>query len=812
MLRFYLKSAIRGIQRQKIASLLNVAGLTFGITIFLLVLEYYSYETAFNGFHQNSDRLFRLNRSSANGKSPETSPALGPDLERSVPGIHASIRFCDNFNDGAIVSHPVKDGPPLSLAAEKCVFVDKSFLDAFSFPLLQGSNQLDHAQSVVLTRTTATKMYGQTDPIGQTLVLHNQFGQLICTVAGIVMDPPSQSDIQFDCLFSMEALNNPSYIAGSEWASPQSWGNDSYTTYLWLDPQADPLQIAKTASRIWAKDDPDYKKEDGNLLLQPIGQLHLGASLGDNNPTAGNRFMVYLIFSLGILVLCIAWVNMINFSTALALSQAKNIGIQKIIGCDKRHIIWRYLMESLLLNLIGLGLAFLLADTAQGLFNYLTDQPLSLKFLNQPGSWLIGLGAMVTGVALCGGYIGWILAGFRPASALRFNTQGQLGHALLRKGLVVFQFAVASLLIMATITVYRQIEFMQDQKLGMNLDHLVVIDGPQFRDSTTHLESQAFLNDLRALPWVSHVSHTGSIPGPDFAHNYSSDNIVSSLSIKGDEKQEYYISEVDEQYFPLFQIPFASGRNFNDQEVSLGYQARKWIINQAAAEQLHLSAENALHQKIRWQGKDWEIIGVTMDYHHRSLKESIEPIIFIPSNNINKITASILPGQFNQKSDRLNQLYKTHFPGDIFNLRILKESYNTQYREEQRTATLALCVALCVILIACLGLVGLSIFTARRRTKEIGIRKVLGASIVSIFGLLSRELLGLVLLAWLLSAPLGWLTMRSWLQNFAFHVQIGPWSLVGAGMAVLFIAGFTVSFQALTSALMNPTHAIRTES
>ncbi len=812
MIGFYLKSAIRSIQRQKISSLLNVAGLTFGITIFLLVLEYYSYETGFNRFHKNGDRLFRLNVSSQNGKSPETSPALGPDLARSIPGVRASIRYCDQFNDGAIVSHPVKDGPPVAFAGEKCVFVDKNFLDAFSFPLLSGSNQLDQSQSVVLNVGAAEKFFGTKDPIGQTLVLHNQFGNLVCTVSGVIMDPPAQSDIQFDCLFSMEALKTPSYIAGSEWASPDSWGNDSYTTYLWLDKGADPAQVSEAASRIWARDNPDYKKEDGTLLLQPIDQLHLGSSLSDDNPTYGNRLMISIVFYLGILVLCIAWVNVINFSTALALSQARNIGIHKIIGSDKRHIVWRCVTESLLLNLLGLALAFLLADTAQGLFNYLTNQPLSLSFLNRPGPWLIGVGFLITGIALCGGYIGWILARFKPASTLQFNTQGHIGHALLRKGLVVFQFAVASLLILATITTYRQIDFMKKQQLGMNLQDLIVIDGPQIRDSTTHTEGLAFLNDLRALPWVTIVSHTGSIPGPDFAHNYSSDGIMGPNPVKGDEKQAYFISEIDNAYFPLYQIPLVAGRNFTEQEVNLGYKARKWIINQTAAASLHLSPETAVHHKIRWQNKDWEIVGVVKDYHHRSLKEAIEPILFIPGANINKITAKILPGQYKQKMDMISQLYSHYFPGNIFNPRVLLETYNASYLDEQRMATLALCVAVFVILIACLGLIGLSIFTARRRTKEIGIRKVLGASVRSIFGLLSRELLGLVLLAWLVSVPLGWLSMNAWLQNFAFHIQIGPLHLILAGISVLLIALCTVGFQALKSALMNPTSAIRSET
>ncbi len=810
MTYFYLKSAVRSILRKRVFSFLNIAGLTIGITVFLLVLEYFSYETGFDRFHEHGARLYRVNIVTAKGKSPSTVPALGAAMQSGIPGVKAAIRFGDNFNSGAVISvQPAGQAAPVAFQEQRCVFVDKSFLQAFTFPLVDGSNQLDNPHAVIITASIAKKLYGTAEPVGQTLQMHNQFGLLTCTVAGVVADPPRQSDIGFDYLFSTEILRNASYISGSDWASLDNWGSESFTTYVWLQPGADPVTIAAQASRLLSREAPHYTAADGTIGLQPVSELHLGGSFDDDNPTSGSRVMVYAILYLGMLVLLIAWINFINFSTAFALSQARNIGIHKVIGSGKRQIVGRYITESLLLNLAGLTLAFLLTDLVQYLFNYLTARPLSLIYLNHWSSWLIGGSILTTGIGLCGGYVGWVLAKFKPVSAMQFNDTGQLGNTLLRKGLVVFQFAISVLFIIATLVAYKQLDFMKRHNLGMTIDNLVVVNGPQIRDSSIRTEARAFRNDLQRLPFITAMSNTGSIPGPDFAHNYSADGVLGPTPSKGDDQKEYFISEVDDHYFPLLKIPLADGRNFTPDEVTRGYKAGKWIVNETAARSLGLPSGDVLHRIVKWQGKDWEIVGVIKDYHHRSLKEVIEPIIYIPQNNINRFILQMTPGELQRKITAVKDLYARYFPGNPFGYTLLRETYDTQYAEEQRAATIALSVSVFVILIACLGLVGLSVFTAKRRTKEIGIRKILGASSAQLFALLSKDFLALVLVAFLLAAPIAWILMSQWLQNFAYHIRIDVWTLLPTGLLVTGIALFTVSFQAIKAALSKPADAIR---
>lgn len=813
MTNFYLKSAVRSIFRKKTFSILNIIGLTLGITIFLLVLEYFSYQSGFNSWHTRLDNLYRVDLAGPNGKSPSTPPALGPDIKKSIPGIQTVARYTDNFTSGAVISCIPRGGKEkLSFQEQRCVFVDKTFLEIFSFPLISGSNQLDDPHAVVITASIAKKLFGNSEPIGQTLKMHNQFGSLPCQVTGVVADPPSQSDITFDYLFSMQALSLPAYIAGSEWASPDSWSNVSYTTYALLAPDTDPDKIAAAATSEFKKDDPQYKKEDGSVTLQPVSEIHLGKTFSDDNPTSGSRATVYAILYLGILVLVIAWINFINFSTAFALSQVKNIGIHMIIGSAKRQIVARYIMESFLLNLAALTLAFPLTDILQGIFNYLTTAPLSIHYLYSWSSWLTGMVILAAGVALCGGYVGWTLARLKPVSALNFHNPTSLGSTWLRKGLVIFQFTISILFIIATLVAYTQVNFMKRHDLGMNIRDLVIVNGPQIRDSSIRAEATAFKNDLANLPFVTASCNTGSIPGPDFAHNYSSDGVTGPAPAKGDDKKEYDISEVDERYFPLYEIPMAEGRNFSQEEVARGYKAGVLILNETAASDLGIHPGAAIHNHITWQDRSWDIIGIVRDYHHQSLKNTIEPIIYVPQNNINRFTLKLTPGSQSQKLSVIKNLYSRYFPGNPFGYSILQDTYNTQYADEDRGVTIALSVSLFIILIAMLGLIGLSIFTVRRRVKEIGIRKVLGATTGSLFRLLSRDFLALIALAFLLATPIAALLLNLWLRNFADHISMSAWHFILPGLIVMLIALLTISIQTIQAALANPTAAIRAGS
>lgn len=813
MTNFYFKSAARSIGRKKTLSLLNIAGLAIGMAVFLLSLEYYSYETGFNE-QTNRPNLYRIIIAGENGKSGSTVPNLAPMMLKNIPGVRQAVRFADNFNSGAILSHQTGSGIEnrKSFRNEGCVFVDKAFLDMFHFPLVEGTNQLDKPNTALIRQTVAKSIFGNENAVGKTIELHNQFGELTCKITGIVKDISLQSDIQFDCLFPIETLNNPGYTIGSDWAKLNNWGNDAYTSYVLLDNNSNPAVIAAQASQLLKTNNPNYKKEDGVIQLQPFDEMHLGSSLKDTNPVYGSRLLVYFILGLGILVLGIAWINYINFSTAMALSQAKYIGLHKIIGSSKKQIVIRYITESFLLNITGFGLAFIMVTVVQRLFNYITDKELSLSVIDNPTVWIKGIAISTFGVLLCGGYVGWILARFKPAVALRFNDQGQLGNKLLRRGLVVFQFTISILCIISAIIAYQQLEFMKHHDLGMNIDNLVVIDGPSIKpnNSTFKSSSSFFKNELDKFPFIQATSLTGSVPGLGFSHNFVTGGITSQNPQKGDETKSYFISIVDENYFETYQIRFLSGRNFTTEETARGFKGDKLIINESAARSLGFNPSEALNKTISW-GQPHHIIAVVKDYHHHSLKDKIEPIIFIPQHNNACYTVKLNRAELSSSIGVIKRLYEKCYPGNPFSYHILKDSYDKQYSDEQRTGVIALSISTLVILIACMGLVGLSVFTAKRRKKELGIRKILGASVHSLFVLLSKDYMVLVVIALLIASPIAWMLMNKWLLNFAYRINFSGWVIVSAGAIALMIALITISFQSIRSAIANPTKSLRTE-
>lgn len=813
MLLFYIKSSLRGIGRKKVFTLLNISGLAIGICVFLLALELYSYENGFNRFHANLPRLYRVNIAAQGNTSATSYSPIAPMMQSSIPGVEAAFRFADNFNDGAIVSYqpPGNAAAPKSFREDGCVFADAAFLNAFSFALVAGSNQLNKTNTTVITTAVANKFFGSPQAaIGKVLQLHNQFGALPVTVTGVTADIPAQSDIRFGYLFSIEILNNPGYTTGSDWARLDNWGNNSYTLYTLLKPNANADAVAQQASALWKKADPDYNPDKGTIQLQPVSDMHLGHSFNSTTPTYASFAVTFFIMALGILVLCIAWINYINFSTAYAISQAKQIGIHKIVGSNKKQIVLRYVTEAALLNLIGLALAFVLAGIGQTMFNYLTGKPLALHYINHVSTWLYCAGVMVTGVLLCGGYVGLILARFKPVAIMRFNNTGNAGNALLRKGLVIFQFVISSIFIAATIIAYMQLNFMRHHNLGMNIDNLVVINGPAVKDSAYKTNKEIFKNELARLPFIEQISCTGSVPGIGFAHNFGAEGITGTNAQKGDERKGYFISEVDEKYFDTYQIPLLNGLNFTTTDANLSFKGNRLIVNETAARQLGYNPTTAVGKLINW-GNSFTIAAVVKDYHHRSLKEKIEPIIYVAQHNNSCYTIKVNMNNLPAKMAAICALYQQLYPGNPFEYTVLTEAYDTLYTDEQKAGLVALSIAALVIVIACLGLVGLSVFTARRRNKEMGIRKVLGASAQSLFVLLSKEFLWLVGVAFIIAAPIAWFGMHKWLQAFAYRISIPFWVFIVTGLSTLFIALMTVSFQALKTALVNPVNSLRNE-
>ncbi|MFT3855877.1 MAG: ABC transporter permease [Ilumatobacteraceae bacterium] len=806
-----MRSAFRSLRRKRLFSALNIAGLAIGITIFFLGLEYYRFEQGFNAFHPNGAQLYRVVIETPEGKTAASFPALAPLMERLIPGVRRAIRFGDSFNDGAIVAYQPPGSQPLrSFRENGCVFVDASFLDAFHFPLLAGTNRLDEMRTVVITAAAADRLFGHEQAIGKIIRLHNQFGDLSLTVTGVAANVPDQSDIRFDYLLPAKTLEDPRYTEGSDWAALTTWDNDGYTTYCWLDSAADQSAVAAQATQIWKENDPLYARKKGHVSLQPLREIHLGQGLKDNNPTWASYGLTVIVFSLSILVLLIAWVNYINFTTADSLTRSREIGIHKVTGSSRWHIIARAVAEGVLLNLSALIAALFLAQMVQGLLNYIAQKPLSLHYLADWDSWLIIFLVLGTGTLAGGAYTGGLLSRLQPVTAIRFSTPQNTGHGLMRKGLVAFQLTISCVFIAVTLVGFKQIRFMKKHDLGMQIDRLVVIEGPALRDSAFRSRSAGFKNDIRALPFVASFCTSGSAPGMGSGHNYSSDGITGMASHPGDDRTEYSISEVDEHYFSTYGIPVLYGNDFSLEDANLGYKGDRLIVNEKAARLLGYDPADCIGHAVHWN-KNYTIAGVVRDYHHSSLKTPIEPILFVPQHNNSCYTIQTDGTALAGKMDIVKRIYEKYYPGNSFTWLPVRETFDRHYENEDRTGIIALSLAVLVIAISALGLVGLAAFSARRRMKEMGIRKVLGASVLSLFSLLSAEYLFLVALAFVIATPISWSISHQWLLGFAYRTK-PDWSIwLITGLSCLGITLLTVSYHAFRTAFVNVVRQLKTE-
>ena len=526
--------------------------------------------------------------------------------------------------------------------------------------------------------------------------------------------------------------------------------------------------------------------------------------------SSGSIVLVFSFFIIAVLILTIAWVNYINLSTAQAINRAREIGVRKVLGAGKGRVIAQQLTETCLLMLMSIGLAFFMVNIFQPVYNGFTGHQLSLAVLSNGMFWFIAIAAVVTGTFLAGVYVSLVLSSFDPLKTIRSKAAIKIGGVSLRKSLVVFQFAVSVFFIIGTIVLYRQLHFMQKQDLGFKPDQLVTITGPALQKSTNRQSSAAFQNSLASLSFVKKYAASNNIPGNGY--NFSAQGITNLTPGPGDEKKTFDMLIVDDKYFDTYGVKFAGGGTFSPLMVSQGWRKMKSvIINEAAAKQFGFSSkEPIVGKKIKW-GDYYEIVGLVKDYHHMSLRSLIEPMIFLPSASNGYFTVKLSPQNFEEKVGRIRRLYQQAFPGEPFTYSFVDQLFGQQYQDEQKMGQLFISSAGVAIFIACMGLFGLAAFAAKQRTKEIGIRKVLGATVANITGLLSVDFMKLVAIGVCIASPVSWFFMNKWLQTFAYRIDFQWWIFLLAGLIIAFIALITISFQSIKTALSNPVNSLRSE-
>ncbi len=809
MIRNYFLVALRQLQRRKVFTAVNVLGLTFGLTAFLLIMEYVAFEWSFNRFHVHRTQLYRVLLTESSDEPNFTiPPGLGPVLQENLTGVVASVRMTNNISGGVVTyTDPAGNVPIKSFREDKIDYVDGNFLEVFTFPLQHGQSSLARPGTLALSASQAKKYFGKQDPIGKTLRVNNQFGNTDFEVTAVFEDMPAASDLQLDILLSMQTLATPAGRNSNDWAAPDNLDNGFANTYLLLHPDANPQTLEREFAGLIKMLKP---KEDIAMILQPLLDMHLAPSFDDPLPTFGNLALVAFLLGIAVLILLIAWVNYVNLSTAQSLRRAREVGIRKAVGAQRGQLVQQYLLETLLLTGIAVLLAFGCVQIFQNYFNDFTGKDLSLHMLNAGWFWAGTVLLVILSTLTAGGYVAGVVSSFEPVKALRSSLNRSVGSLLLRKGLVVFQFVVSICLIISTTVLYRQLSFMKQQDLGMQLHQLMAVPGPVINSADRNEKVQVFKNALAGLPFIDKYSASNGIPSAGY--NFFADGFTSSYSAPGDEKQSYGMLMVDERYFDTYGITLAAGKTFTPEMVQQGFGGDYLILNEKAARTLGFEpAVSAVGQRIRWGEGDYEIQGVVKDYHHASLQQPIGPIVFIAQQSSGYFTMRITTDYLPEKIAQVAQYYNKSFPGNPFDYFFLDDRFNQQYQSEQQFGKVFTAASALAIFIACLGLFGLTAYAAESRIKEIGIRKVLGATVQHVVLLLSRDFLRLVIIALLVSVPLTWYAAEHWLQGFAYRTEVHWWLFAGAGAVALSIAWLTVSFHAIKAALANPVDSLRNE-
>jgi putative ABC transport system permease protein len=646
--------------------------------------------------------------------------------------------------------------------------------------------------------------------MGKILVLHNQFGKTTYNVERIYADMTDLSDIRYDMLFSLETLRNPANLNTNDWANLDNFDSGFINTYFLLKENTDAQNLEKKMNDLERKLN---EENDGvTLRLQPLTNMHLATSLNEPLQTTGNLKYVYMLASIALLILLIAWFNYVNLSTANALKRANEVGVRKAIGATQSNLVGQFLGESLLTNTLGFVLASVLVSILQPFFVDLIGKEVSFQVLAKTPVWLYGLGLLLVGSLLSGFYTAWVLSNFKPIETLKGKVSNNAKGIWLRKGLVVGQFAISTCLILATIVIYSQLRYMQNKDLGINTEQVLVVQGPEIgKDSTFRTRSSAFANAIDQQSFVQDYATSNSVPSRSY--NFRTAGFTQPGSKPKDELQSYAFAIIGDRYLKIYDIELKAGRNFTAAEVNVAWNNNsKVLLNEKAVAALGFnSPEEAVRTKVKWDERYLDVIGVVEDYHHTSLQNEIDPIIFYPQNSAVYYSIRLTPQNMNDKVASLEKLFKASFPGNPFEYFFMDESYQKAYYNEQQYGNLFTIAALLAIFIACLGLFGLATFTVEARTKEIGVRKVLGASMSSIVTLLSKDFLLLVGIAILIASPLAAYLLHQWLQDFAYRIEIEWWVFAIGALVAVSIAFVTVGYQSIKAGLMNPVDSLRSE-
>jgi len=801
MITTFFRTTMRRLLRNKLFTFINVSGLAVGLTCFILIATYVASETSYDDFHEKGERIFRLtSQAGEDGQVRDfatTPTAAYPEFKRVFPEVEAGVRVYSTARFSPTI---LRHGEEVR-EERGFLWADSTFFEVFSFSVKKGDprTMLDRANSVVLTEAAARRYFGDEDPMGKSL---RAGAATDLTVTGVVADAPENSQIKFDFVASFHTLTG--------WRA-HIWDSANFYTYLLL---SSPAAAAPLETKIRAHTAELMKGEfaAGSYLtyvLQPMREVHLKARAEGGLEPGGDLRYVYIFSAIALLILLAACVNYINLTTAQAVERAAETGIRKVVGAFNGQLMRQFMGESAFITGAALLLAVLASLLLLPAFNGLSGRELGFVFFQKPAALLglVGLGLVVSVVA--GGYPAFVLANFQPVKVLKGDFKSKGSGGSLRKSLVVFQFAVSFLLLIGTFVIHRQMGYIQGRKLGYDKDRVVVLP----MDQVVRQRLASVKNELRADSRIQQVAAASETPtfvqgGYSLWAEGRAEDFRMTLSAVG----------ADQDFVKTLGIRLLTGEDFTENDVaqmtndSAELRRYRFIINESAAKELGWTAESAIGKRLRINGRVGTVKAVAEDFHIAPLHQRIGPLaLFVTDQEVNKLMIKFGGDDIPATLASIEGLWKKVAPHRPFNYTFLDQEFDDMYRTERRSSSIATVFALLAIFIACTGLFGLATYTIQQRRKEIGVRKVLGASVVGITGLLAQDFLKLVMVSFVIAAPAAYWLMQKWLADFSYRIDLQWWMFAVAGLAAVVIAFLTVSFQSVRAALENPVRALRSE-
>ena len=805
MIRNYLKIAWRNLWKHKAFTSINLVGLATGFAITLLIIHYVRFEISYENPHTNADNIVRLTTDYMDGETVttqdcETNPPLGARALEEIPGVVDYTRAYPigepNIN--------VKVGNK-QVQLEKIFAVDPSFFSMFTYPLIQETQKdiFKQAGETVISENTAKKLFNRTNVVGETIEIP-EINKLF-KIVGVSENSPANTHLKFEMVFSYSSMLAEPTINGE---TPDNWNGNNTLTYLLLAPNANYENFTRSLKDLNKELKSEKKLNNARVISQKIKDIHLYSKKTFEIEPNGDASTVFILLGVAILVILSAFVNYINLATSRALDRAKEVGLRKVVGASKKQLTIQFLLEALLFNLLAGLVAVLFIFIFKTGFINIAGLPNGFDIFGDPYFWLFLISFVVLSLILSGAYPAFILSSFKPVSVLKGSFSHSTKGAFLRKSLVVFQFTITTILLIQTFTVDQQLSYMRAIDLGVDIDRTLVVTAPSEDNLRQHYPH--FKQYLLAKSNIKNVALSSAVPGEP-SSQFSTTTGINLVEVIENHDYNFYLNSIDADYIPAMGMQLLAGQNFLPTSKSENHEV---IVNEEAIRLWGLqNAQEAIGKRLQYWGQTWTIIGVIKDYYQETPKSAQIPIIEMFNDNFFSQNASIQfsGGNPKDKIAEIEAVYKANFPGAPFNYFFQDAKYEQLFRADVQFQNVFGILTGFAILIACIGLFGLASFTVLKRTKEIGIRKVIGATTANLLFLLSKDFVKTVGLSIIIGMPITYFISKSWLQNFANRIDITWWLFVVPALFVLVLVILSIGAKTIKAAIANPIKSLRTE-